>query len=345
MKILITGASGFLGKYVVAEALRRGFQVSAAIRHTSDEKRLPWRNHPNLELIRIDLIQSQGLQDALTRIDTVVHLAAAKQGNYDTQYANTVTATDNLLKAIAAAKIKRLVAISTFSVFDYLNISDGEIINENSPIDSNPSYRDVYAQTKLLQESLFREFEQRNQGKVTILRPGIVYGRNNLWNAHLGVNVKNRLWIRIGGNALLPLTYVENCAQAIVNACEHQEAIGKTLNIVDNDLPTQKVYTDKILKLLPRQPSTVGIDWSLMRLLSRSAWFSNKMLFLGKLKLPGIFVPAKLEARFKPFQYSNQNARKVLNWQPLYSLDEALKRSCSDVDLLSDTANGTKVTS
>ncbi|MEO1429928.1 MAG: NAD(P)-dependent oxidoreductase [Cyanobacteria bacterium J06633_8] len=345
MKILITGASGFLGKYVVAEALRRGFEVCAAIRHTSDEKRLTWRNNPNLELIRIDLTQPQGLEDALKGIDTVVHLAAAKQGNYDTQYANTVTATDTLLKAIAAAKIKRLVAISTFSVFDYLNISDGEIINENSPIDSNPSYRDVYAQSKLLQESLFRDFEQRSQGEVTIIRPGIVYGRNNLWCSHLGVNIKNRLWIRIGGNAVLPLTYVENCAEAIVNACENQEAIGKTLNIVDNDLPTQKVYADKILKLLPRQPSTVGINWSLMRLLSRSAWLSNKMLFLGKLKLPGIFVPAKLEARFKPFQYSNENARKVLNWQPLYSLDEALKRSCSDIDLLSDAANETNVVS
>ena len=106
-----------------------------------------------------------------------------------------------------------------------MHIPDGGIINEDSPIESQPSFRDVYAQTKLIQESLFRDFEQKNQGEVTILRPGIVYGRNNLWNAHLGVNLKNRLWIRIGGNAQLPLTYVENCAQAIIKACISQEAI------------------------------------------------------------------------------------------------------------------------
>ncbi|MEO1376343.1 MAG: NAD(P)-dependent oxidoreductase [Cyanobacteria bacterium J06635_10] len=337
MKLLVTGASGFLGKYVVASALRCGFQVRAAIRHTSNEKRLPWRNSSNLELIRIDLTQPEGLKDALKDIDSVVHLAAAKQGNYDTQYANTVTATENLLKAMVAANLKRLVAISTFSVFDYLHIPDGAIVNEDSPMESQPLHRDVYAQTKLIQESLFRDFEQSFQGEVTIIRPGIVYGRNNLWNAHLGVNVKNRLWIRIGGNAQLPLTYVENCASAIVSALLRQEAIGKTLNIVDNDLPTQKVYTEKIVRLLPRHPSTIGINWKIMRLLSQSAWLSNKVLFLGKMKLPGIFVPARLEARFKPFRYSNQNAQQILNWQPLYSLDEALQRSCSDVDLLSDS--------
>ncbi|MBF2015720.1 MAG: NAD(P)-dependent oxidoreductase [Rivularia sp. T60_A2020_040] len=338
MKLLVTGASGFLGKYVVAEALKQGFQVRAVIRHISDEKRLPWRNFANLELIRIDLTQSEKLEDALKDIDTVVHLAAAKQGNYDTQYANTVTATENLLKAMVTENIKRLVAISTFSVFDYLHIPAREIIDEDSPIESQPTHRDVYAQTKLIQESLFRDFEQRNQGEVTIIRPGIVYGRNNLWNAHLGINFKNRLWIRIGGNAQLPLTYVENCAQAIVNSCICQEAIGKTLNIVDNNLPTQKVYTEKIFQLLPHQPSTIGINWAAMGWLSRSAWLFNNLLLLGKIKLPGILVPARLDARFKPFRYSNNKAQQILNWQPKYSLDEALKRSCSDVDLLSDTA-------
>lgn len=339
MKLLITGASGFLGKYVVTEALRSGFQVSAAIRRTANVKGLPWCNSPNLELISIDLTDSDNskLENALSSVDAVVHLAAAKQGNYDTQYANTVIATENLLKAMLKANVKRLIAISTFSVFDYLHIPEGEIINEDSPIETQPSHRDIYAQTKLIQESLFRDFEQTNNGKVTILRPGIVYGRNNLWNAHLGINLKSRLLIRIGGNAQLPLTYVENCAQAIVKACIHQETIGKTLNIIDNDLPTQEVYAEKINKLLPSQPATVPVNWTLMRLLSRSAWLTNRLLFLGKMKLPGIFVPARLEARFKPFRYSNNNAQNVLNWQPQYSLDEALKRSCSDVDLLSES--------
>ncbi|MEL6167010.1 MAG: NAD(P)-dependent oxidoreductase, partial [Cyanobacteria bacterium J06628_3] len=100
----------------------------------------------------------------------------------------------------------------------------------------------------------------------------------------------------------------------------------------------------KILKLLSPHPSTIGINWALMRLLSRSVWLSSKVLFLGKIKLPGIFIPARLEARFKPFRYSNEKAREVLDWQPLYSLDEALHRSFSDIDLLSE-ASKTKIVS
>lgn len=337
MKLLVTGASGFLGKYVITEALQRGFQVRAVIRNTSNDKCLPWVNSSDVELVKIDLTQPQGLEDALMDIDAVVHLAAAKQGDYQEQYINTVVATENLLKSMVASNMKRLVAISTFSVFDYLNIPEGEIINEASPIESQPLERDIYAQTKLIQENLFRDFERENNGDVTIIRPGIVYGKDNLWNAHLGVNLKNRLWIRIGKTAQLPLTYVENCAEAIVSACIRKEAIGKTLNIVDNDLPTQQVYTDKISTFLPSHPSTIGINSGIIRLLSRSAWLSNKVLFFGKMKLPSILVPAKLEARFKPFRYSNENARQILNWQPSYSLDEALQRSCSDIDLPSKT--------
>ena len=67
------------------------------------------------------------------------------------------------------------------------------------------------------------------------------------------------------------------------------------------------------------------------------------MLFFGKIKLPGILIPARLEARFKPFRYSNEKAQKILDWQPSYSLDEALKRSFSDIDLLSEAASKTRV--
>ncbi|MEM6755459.1 MAG: NAD(P)-dependent oxidoreductase, partial [Cyanobacteria bacterium P01_C01_bin.38] len=115
-------------------------------------------------------------------------------------------------------------------------------------------------------------------------------------------------------------------------------------NIVDHDLPTQKVYIDKILKLLPRQPSTIGVNWGMMHLLARSTWLSNQKLLSGKMKLPGIFIPARLEARFKPFHYSNEKAQNILDWQPSYSLDEALKRSCSDIDF-SEATSKTKVAS
>jgi nucleoside-diphosphate-sugar epimerase len=332
MKLLVTGASGFLGQYVVVEALRRGFEVRAVVRPSSDEKRLPWYNHPQVELARIDLQQSN-IVDALDNVNAVIHLAAAKQGNFETQYNSTVVATENLLKAMVSAQVRRLVAISTFSVFDYLYIPSGEIITEDSPIEREPKQRDVYAQTKLIQENIVRNFSVKSDGEVTIIRPGVVYGRDNLWNACLGVKVSERLWIQIGKNAQIPLTYVENCAEAIVAAVNCEQAIGKTLNIVDDDLPTQSIYAAKLIKLMARSPISIPVNWTMMRWLARTSWLFNKLL-ADKVKLPGILIPARLHARFKPLRYSNTRAQEVLNWKPKYSLDAALERSCSDIELL-----------
>ncbi|MGB3533511.1 MAG: NAD(P)-dependent oxidoreductase [Microcoleaceae cyanobacterium] len=333
MKLFVTGASGFLGQYIVAEALRRGHQVSAVIRPKTDATRLSWYNHPNVKLVRLDLRKPSGLTDYLQDIDNVIHLAAVKAGDFYTQFAGTVITTENLLTAMTEADVQRLTAISTFSVYDYLNASKKQVLDENSPIEKDPLNRDEYAQTKLIQEGLYRDFE-REGGQVTIIRPGMIYGRDYLWNACLGAELGESAWLRIGASAIMPLTYVENCAEAIVMASECEQAAGETINIVDDNLPTQNAYAAKLIEGMEKSPRTFFVSWTIMRLIARSAWLYNHLFLKDKARLPGIFVPAKLHARFKPLRYSNQKAKQVLNWQPKYSLDTAFERSCSDADLL-----------
>jgi nucleoside-diphosphate-sugar epimerase len=334
MILFVTGASGFLGKYVVAEGLKQGHQVRAVVRPAGNEQKLPWHNHPLVQLVRMDLRQPRGLAEALQGVDVVIHLAAAKAGDFYTQFAGTVIATENLLAAMTEAKVCRLVAISTFSVFDYLHIPSGRVIDEDSPLERNPLQRDEYAQTKLIQEELFREFERNQGGQVTIVRPGMVYGRDNLWNACLGAEIGKNSWLLIGSHAHMPLTYVENCADAIIAAAQQDEAIAKTINIVDDDLPKQSVYARKLIQQMPQPPRTVSISWTMMRLIAATFWLYNKVFLHGQAKLPGIFVPAKLHARFKPLRYTNKRAKQILNWTPKYSLDTALERSCSNVELM-----------
>jgi nucleoside-diphosphate-sugar epimerase len=334
MMLLITGASGFLGQYVVAEALRRGHQVRAVVRPAADEASIPWHTHPNVELVRLDLRQRQGLVEALQGVNTVIHLAAAKSGDFYTQFAGTVVATENLLNAMTEANVLRLVAISTFSVYDYLHIRAGQMIDEESPIDRTPIHRDEYAQTKLIQEQLVRDFERDQNGQVTILRPGMIYGRDNLWNAYIGAELAGDLWLRIGLHAQIPLNYVENCAEAILLAVERDEAIGKTLNIVDDDLPNQKEYASKLKQHTSEHPRLIPVNWTVMRLAVDALWLYNKLLLKGQMKPPGIFVPARLHPRFKPFRYGNARIKQVLGWTPKYSLDEAIDRSCSEDNLL-----------
>jgi 2-alkyl-3-oxoalkanoate reductase len=334
MKLLITGASGFLGQYVVAEALRRDHQVRAIVRPMTKIEQFSWHDHPNLETVRLDLRRKDGLIAAIEGIDAVIHLAAAKSGDFYAQFAGTVIATENLLEAMKAANVLRLIAISTFSVYDYWNLPIGSVLNEDSAIEQNPQERDEYAQTKLLQERLVREFEQENNAPVTILRPGMIYGRDYLWNPCLGAELTDTLWLRIGARAQMPMNYVENCAEAILLATEKESAIGQTINLVDDNLPTQREFAKKLFAWQKDFPRMVPLNWTFMRGFTWILWLYNKTVLKGQAKFPGIFVPAKLHARFKPLIYENDRAKQLLQWIPRYSLDEAFDRSCSSIDLL-----------
>ena len=64
-----------------------------------------------------------------------------------------------------------------------------------------------------------------------------------------------------------------------------------------------------------------------MRSLARCAWLTNRVLFGGRARMPGLLVPAKLHARFKHLRFSNRKIRDALGWKPLFGFMEALNRS------------------
>lgn len=339
MKVLITGTSGFLGQYVVAAALRAGHDVRAVIRPKTDETRFPWASHPQIEFVRFDLRQRKGIAEALVGVEAVLHLAATKGGDFYDRFAGTVIGTENLLAAMADSDVKRLVAISTFSVYDYLKLAPGSVLDEEAPIEAAPENRDGYAQTKLIQEEMIRAFEQTSGVSVVIIRPGMIYGRECLWHALLGAELGEGTWLRIGRKAPMPMTYVENCAEAIVLAASCPDARGQTINIVDDNPPLQNQYVEALLKHEKSPPRLIPVSWPLMQGMAQAAWFVRQKLLGGKAKLPGILVPAQLNARFKPLQFPNERAKKLLGWSPQYSLEEAVQRSYSAQPLLTVSEN------
>lgn len=326
MKLFVTGASGFLGQYVVAEALRRGYEVRAVVRPAGDVSELPWADHPRVELARLDLRSKAGLAEALEGVDAVIHAAAAKSGDLYTQFAGTVIATENLIEAMNASGVTRIVGISTFSVYNYLRTWSWSRLDETSPIETDARDRDEYTITKLIQERLLLDQAKTHGWNVTILRPGAIYGKGNTWTARIGLGGESKTWICVGGLTRIPLTYVENCAEAIVLAAEKEEARGEILNIVDDGPPTQARYAWEVRRRMPRRPRILPLPWTVMRVVARLAWLTNKLLLRNRAKLPGILVPARLHARFKPLRYSNAKIKGMLQWKPRYTLAEALDR-------------------
>ena len=329
MKIYITGATGFVGSYVTEAAIARGHEVTAVVRPTSSIVVDPSKP---ITPATVDLRSRSGLVESLAGVDAVIHLAAAKAGDFYTQFAGTVVATENLLWAMAEAGVKDLVGISTFSVYDYLNAKSGMLVDESFPLDQAPALRDEYAQTKLIQEELYRDFGADGPNRYVIIRPGMIYGKHNLWHALLGAEFGSR-FLRIGSKATLPMTYVENCAEAIVLATEKlsdsanpDSLAGEVLNIVDDQLPTQREYADAVSAKMETPPS-VAVPWPVIRTAAGLLKKGNEVALEGRAKFPGIAVPDRLHARFKPLRYTNAKAKRLLGWSPRFSLDAAIDRS------------------
>jgi len=327
MKILVTGAGGFLGRHVVMEAIHRGHCVLAMVRPNSEITHLTWRDDPAVEVVRTDLRARHGLVKVLCDMDAVLHCAAVKEGDFYTHMANTVVGTENLLKAMHTAGVNRIVLVSSFSVYDYLHKRSWSLLDEESPLERQSEHRDEYCQAKLLQERLVRDHAAQSECAFTIVRPGVIFGSGHLWTARIGIQLTPTRWIRIGAWAPLPLTYVQNCAEAVMTCCERDEAISQTFNIVDSYCPSQRRYARTLQRSMANHPQIGFLPWTVVRMVARLAWSVNQLAFRGRAKVPGILVPARLHARCRPLRFSNQKIRNTLAWEPRYGLNEALNRS------------------
>ncbi|MEL7207393.1 MAG: NAD-dependent epimerase/dehydratase family protein [Actinomycetota bacterium] len=334
MKILITGATGFVGRHVVAAALAQGHKVRAVVRPSSSGGGLgDLLDDPGLEVARVDLRSPAGLTEAVGGVDTVIHLAAAKAGDFHQQFAGTVIATENLLAAMNEMGVDQLVAVSTFSVYDYRALPANSLLDEHAPIDTEPAQRDEYARTKLVQEELYRAFEAQPDHRIVILRPGMIYGPGEWWHPLLGSEL-GPVYLRIGHSGVMPMIFVENVADAMVAAAarlaEDPSPIdGETINLVDDDLPTQQAYVEAVTGVVS-PPRTVAVPWTLLRLAAAVLDQANQTLVGGRAKFPGIVRPDELHGRFKPLRYSNAKAKRLLDWQPRHGLAEAVARNGTD---------------
>ena len=332
MKLLITGAGGFLGRNVVASAVQRGHDVRAMVR-PAGRPDPSWEHHPKVELVKCDLRAATGIDEALEGVDAVIHLAATKAGDLYEQFGGTVIATENLLAAMDRTSVRRIVTSSSFSVYEYLNRWAWSMLDETSPLATHPEQRDEYCQTKLVQEQLVRQHAADRHWQSVILRPGVIYGRDNLWTARLGAQLSEKYWLRIGGLAPLPLTYVENCAEAIVLAAEYAgPERDLVLNVVDDVTPSQRAYLRKLQAAMPVRPRIIPVPWTVIRGAARLAWLTNRIFFGGTAKVPGIFVPCKIHARCKSLRYSNARIRVVLGWEPRFTWQQGITRAVADDD-------------
>jgi 2-alkyl-3-oxoalkanoate reductase len=321
VKVLVTGANGFLGRHVVAALLARGHGVRALVRPAARLDGLGWGNA--VEIFRADVRSGTDLAPAFDGVDVLVHLAATPAGGEDGQFATAVTGTEKLLAAMARSSCKRLVLASSFSVYDWSRIRG--TLDESAPLEEAPDLyeRDGYTIAKSWQERVTRRIAERQGWDLTVLRPGYIWGRDHGDIAATGQKA-GKIYLVIGPLARAPVTHVENCADLFAVVAEHPRARGETFNVVDNEGARVWAYLGNHLRGTGQRGVRIPIPWRLAFLLVRVAYAT---VFRRNPKLPHLLVPSRFEARLKPLKYSNRRAAELLGWRPPLELRECLART------------------
>ena len=328
MTVLVTGANGFLGRRVVRAAARAGHDVLALVRPGAAPA-AELVDDDRVEVVRGDLRADGPWRRAAAAADAVVHLAAATSGDLATQVAGTVRATEQLLVAIDSSALDRFVHVSSFSVYDADALATGDVLDERSPLEADPSRRDAYTATKLFQERLVREAFAAHPERLVVLRPGMIFGPGHDWAWGAALTLGTRAAVLIAPHAPMPVVYVDDCADAVVAALGSSAAGGRTIDLVDDDLPTHAGLA-RLGRRLGRAPAiALPVPWTVAAGLGRLVATIDRRWFAGRARLPEVLASARLAARWKPRRYDNALAHELLDWSPSVGIHEGARRTAS----------------
>lgn len=328
MKVLVTGANGFLGTALVERLLARGERdVRCLLRAGRDPSALQAiaARHPEarVELFTGSLASAAAAARALEGVDVVYHLAASLAGAPADIFLGTVVTSKHLLDGlVASGRRPKVVLVSSFGVYGVAALPRGATVDEATPLEEHPERRDVYSHAKLRQELLFREYQARHGFPLVVVRPGVIYGPGgSRISPRVGLELAG-VFLFLGGDNLLPLTNVLSCADAVALAGQRDGAVGHSYNVVDDGLVTARQFLARYRRDV-KALRTLPVPYRLFQLLS---WLLAAYSRWSKGQLPAVFTPYRTATTWKATRFSNA-ALKALGWTPLLSTDEGLRRA------------------
>ena len=292
---VVTGARGFLG----AEIARALSRVRGIGRAANPED-------PNVdEWVVADL--STGLAaDAVAGAEVVVHAAAETAGGWEAHQRNTIDATRHLLRAMHAARVSRLVLVSSLSVLRPPR-TPWERQDERTPRPNDPRPLGPYAWGKCLQEELV-EREAPALGIATrIVRPGaLVDWREPALPGFMGRRLFGRWHLGLGRPGLpIPACDVARCAEAIAWCAEHFDEAPAVVNLFDPAVATRGVLVAR----LKAHGWTGRILWVPISVVALGLIAARTALALGRGRLPARLAAWSI---LRPRRYDVRLATAVL---------------------------------
>jgi len=334
-RILVTGSSGFIGSRVVERLLEYGFanlrcfvRPSSRVAHLNRlVSRFPGTD---VQLVTGDLLSRDDCRKAAQGVSIIYHLAAGMEKSFAGAFMNSALATRNLMDAfLQVGEPTRFVSVSSFAVYSNVSLKRGALLDETCPLEDAPQERfDAYGFGKLKQEGLVKEYGEKHKLPYVILRPGYVFGPGKTeLNGRVGINTFG-FFIQVDGSYLLPLTFVDNCAEAIVLAGLKPGLEGEIFNVVDDELLTGRQFL-KAYKKRAKMGHSVHVPYFLAY---GMCFLWEKYSKSSRGQLPPAFNRRRCAADWKGNRYSNQKLHERLGWKPRVPMEQAMEAFLSQFE-------------
>jgi nucleoside-diphosphate-sugar epimerase len=322
--LFITGATGLVGSHVAEEAVRRGYQVRALVRASSDTTFL---DGLGVEKVPGDLEDVDALRAGVAGADCVIN-CAAKVGDWgplEEFRRLNVAALKLLLDAAVDAHVERFVHVSSLGVYEG---RDHFGTDETVPTAANAL--DGYTRSKNEAEALALSYVKEHNLPLTVVRPGFIYGeRDRTVLPKLLNSLRSGVFRYFGsGDQALNCIYVKNLVHAIFLAAESPAAVGEVFNVTDGHRVSKKEFVGRVARLAGLKEPRRHIPLWLARFLANV--MEGVAIRRGSTK-PPLVNKARYKFLGLNLDFSVEKARRVLGYEPLYTTEEGLEAAVADV--------------
>jgi 3-dehydrosphinganine reductase len=249
MRVLVTGAGGFIGSYLVPELLKKGYTVKALFLPGEDATKTEIQG---VEVIRGDLTAPETLAGIAKDIDVVFHLAGrvADWGPERLFREAIVDGTRNLLNACQSAGIRRFIYFSSIAALGFYRDQVG--LNEDA---ERVRCGIPYCDAKIAAEELVTEFCQTHQIPYTIIRPANVIGPGSVWVKDvLDAFYRAPLPLIAGGKKPGAFVFVRNLVDGVLLATKSEQAANRTYHFRDDTGMTWGDYVTILGSWIGKKP-------------------------------------------------------------------------------------------